>query len=106
MTLRQVQLIPLHSEVAGIVERHNQAISNYLSLCVSDNRLDLDKFVRLFLLSYRSSQLEATRYTPSMLLIGREMKLLTNMMYGNPRDVEESDSSFQCQCLEGTFKNI
>ncbi|KAJ8912632.1 hypothetical protein NQ315_015144 [Exocentrus adspersus] len=40
--------------------------------------------VPLFLLAYRSSQHEATGYTPSMLLTGREMKLPIDLIHGKP----------------------
>ncbi|GFX96460.1 retrovirus-related Pol polyprotein from transposon 412 [Trichonephila clavipes] len=59
-----------------MVERFNRTILNNLSLMVSKNQQDWDQKVPLFLLAYRSAVHETTGYSPSQMLLSRDLRLL------------------------------
>ncbi|KAJ8913018.1 hypothetical protein NQ315_002896 [Exocentrus adspersus] len=92
LEIKKTRMTPLHPQPDVIVERHNRTINQYLSMFVSENQRNWDKLIPLFLLAYRSSQHEATGYTPSMLLTGREMKLPIDLIRDKPlTDDEDGD---------------
>jgi len=84
--IRKTRTTPLHPQYDGVVERHNRTINQYLSMFVSDIQRNWDKLIPLLFSTYRSSQQESTGYTPSMLLIGREMRLPVDLLFGKPED--------------------
>ncbi|GFT54355.1 retrovirus-related Pol polyprotein from transposon 412 [Trichonephila clavipes] len=69
-----------------MVERFNRAILDSLSLLVSSNQQDWDKKLPLFLLSYRSVVHETTRYSPSQMLFGRDLRLPADFLFRRPPD--------------------
>ena len=57
----------------GFIEKHNSTIIKMLSPYVSASQRDWDEHVDLVMLACRSSIQSSSRFTPSMLHIGRHM---------------------------------
>jgi hypothetical protein len=61
---------------------------------VSTNQKDWDEHVALVMMAYRSSIQSSTGYTPSMLHIGREIRLPVDIIFGNPEiDMAEKEQN-------------
>jgi hypothetical protein len=52
---------------------------------VSSNQKDWDEHVDLVMMVYRSSIQSSSGYTPSILHIGREIRLHVDMIFGSPK---------------------
>ncbi|XP_072750563.1 uncharacterized protein [Anoplolepis gracilipes] len=80
----------LHPQSDGQVERQHQTIIiNYLAKYVSENQKDWDRWIRIFLLAYRSSKHDTTGVTPAELYFARELRLPMDLLQGSPRFYEE-----------------
>ncbi|KAG8199259.1 hypothetical protein JTE90_003684 [Oedothorax gibbosus] len=77
---------PLHPQSDGMVERLNRTILNHLSLFTHRNQNDWDQKLPLFLLAYRSAVHETTGLSPSQMLMGRELRLPCDLLFGRPPD--------------------
>ncbi|GBM57936.1 hypothetical protein AVEN_206007-1, partial [Araneus ventricosus] len=76
----------LHPESDGMVERFNRKILNHLSLFVSQNQIDWNTHLPLFLLAYRCAEHEVTGLTPAEMLFGRTLRLPCDIIFGRPRE--------------------
>ncbi|KAG8194787.1 hypothetical protein JTE90_017228 [Oedothorax gibbosus] len=77
---------PLHPQSDGMVERLNRTILNHLSLFTHRNQNDWDQKLPLFSLAYRSAVHETTGLSPSQMLMGRELRLPCDLLFGRPPD--------------------
>ena len=80
----------------GMVERYNLTIGRQLAMFIGQHQGTWDKQLPMLLLSYRSAMHEATGFTPSMLLNGRELTLPVDLMYGRPDEEYTSQSQYVC----------
>ena len=71
-----------HPQSNGQVERLVGTISRALQKCISDTPADWDKHVPKILLGYRSAPQASTRYSPAMLIYGRELVLPSQLRAG------------------------
>ncbi|GBM51208.1 hypothetical protein AVEN_85927-1 [Araneus ventricosus] len=62
-----------------------------MSSFVSKNQTDSDTHLSLFLLAYRSSDHEVTRFTPAKILFGR---ILRPILFGRPSDTPSSPNEY------------
>lgn len=80
----QTQTTALHPQSDGMVERFNRTILHYLSKFVDANQRNWDSLLPLFLLSYRSATHQTTGQTPAVMMLGRELRLPVDLMFGQP----------------------
>lgn len=73
-----------HPQGNGFIERQNSTIIKMLNPYVSKNQKDWDEHVDLVMLAYRSSVQASTGFTPTMLHIGREVRLPVDIVFGTP----------------------
>ena len=66
----------------GLVERFNRTLEDILSKYISKNQRDWDDQLPWALMAYRSSEHESTKFSPSMLMLGREIQLPVDLVYG------------------------
>ena len=85
-----------HPQGNGFIERQNATIIKMLSQYVSSNQKDWDVHLDLVMLAYRSSVHSSTGYTPSILHIGRELRLPTDLVFGSPqvKNVEDEQTKY------------
>ncbi|CAG2199376.1 unnamed protein product [Mytilus edulis] len=73
----------------GLVERLNRSIEDIISKYVCKNQRDWDEQLHWALMAYRSSEHETTKLSPCMLMLGREIELPIDLIYGPQRDGRE-----------------
>ena len=84
---------PYHPQTNGQVEVYNRSIANMLSHVVAEHHRDWDKYVSFCQLAHNSSRHTIINASPSMLLMGREVRLPFDLT--KPQVQEEVE--------EGTF---
>ena len=68
----------------GMIERANRTIINMLSAFVSDHQKDWDQYVPLVMMAYRSSVHDSINTSASMMMLGREIQLPIDLIFGSP----------------------
>ena len=66
----------------GLVERMNRSLEDILSKYVRKDQKDWDEQLPWALMAYRSAVNESTKFSPSMLMLGREILLPIDLIYG------------------------
>jgi len=74
-----------------MVEQQNQTITNYLAKYISSNQKDWDRWVPMFLLSYRTSKHETTGITLAEIYFGRDLRLSLNLLRGRPPNSQSEE---------------
>ena len=74
--IRKTRTTPLHLASNGQVKKQHQTILYHLTKYVSENQLDWDQWISLFLLAYRSSNHATTGATSPEMLMGNDLRLL------------------------------
>lgn len=82
--IKKTRTTALHPQSDGQVERQHQTITNYLAKFISENQKDWDRWIPMFLLSYRSSKHETTGVTPAEVYFARNLRLPIDLLRGNP----------------------
>ncbi|VDH89711.1 Hypothetical predicted protein [Mytilus galloprovincialis] len=78
----------------GLVERYNRTLENTISKYISKNQRDWDEQLPWALMAYNSSEHETTKFSPSMLMLGREIQLPVDLIYGpHPQEIEYPDET-------------
>ena len=85
---------PAHPQSDGMVERFNQTLENHLAKVVDDHQKDWDRYIPLFLMSYRSAVHDSTGHTPARVNFGREMRLPVDTITGVPPDKTKPVTDF------------
>ena len=89
--IRKTRTTALHPQSDGQVERQHQTITNYLAKYISSNQKDWDRWVPMFLLSYRTSKHEATGLSPAEVYLGRDLRLPLDLLRGRPPDSQKNE---------------
>ena len=61
-----------------------------LSMFVAENQDDWDEHLPYVMMAYRSSQYDVTKFTPNMLMLGREVALPLDVVVGSPEERSET----------------
>lgn len=99
---------PYYPQSDGMIERMNRTLKNMLTSFVSKNQKDWDIRIPLLMMTYRSSVHEATGISPSLSMLGREIRLPIDLVLGRPYDSEnkETDMSEYAYELQEKLEKI
>ena len=93
--IRKTRTTPLHPQSDGMVERMNRTLCGSLSKYVDKHHRDWDSHLPWVMMSYRSSVHDATKFSPSYLLFGREPRLPMDLICPDPlATAEESPCQY------------
>jgi hypothetical protein len=81
-----------HPSSNGLVERMNRTLENMLKNFVSDHQRDWDRYVPMVLMAYRSTVHDSTGVSPNRMMLGREVTLPLDLMFGCPPAEMPKDS--------------
>jgi hypothetical protein len=65
-----------------MVERCVKTVKEYLRKAVSTHQRDWDEMLPIFLLAYWASTHETTGMTPANMVLGRELRLPCDLLFG------------------------
>ena len=97
--IRKTRTTPMRPQSDGMVERFNRTIEVMLSAFVSKHQKDWDVYLPFLTMAYRSSQHESTGYSPNRLMLGREISLPVDLLFGPPPRDGFSDESHYARHL-------
>ena len=78
--IHKTRLTALHPQSNGTVERYKQTIETQLATFVQDHQKDCNRHLPLLFMSYLSAVHETTKFTPAMLMFGRELHVLLDLL--------------------------
>ena len=91
---------PLHPQSDGMVERFNRTIEAQLSKFVDYHQDDWDQCVPLLLMAYRTSIHETTGCTPAMMMMGRDLRLPIDLIFGRPEEEPSTIATDYAESLQ------
>ena len=102
--IRKTRTTPLHPQSDGMVERYNRTLKTQLSLFVEEHQRDWDKHEPMLLMAYRTAVHNATKFTPARMMLGHEIRVPIELVYGFPT---LSDGSTNCsQYIQGLQNDL
>ncbi|VDI66669.1 Hypothetical predicted protein [Mytilus galloprovincialis] len=87
--LIKTRTTPYRPQSDGLVERLNRSLEEILSKYVSSNQKDWDEQLPWAFMAYRSSVHESTKFSPCKMMLGREIELPIDLIYGPHPQHEE-----------------
>ena len=85
---------PYRPQSDGMIERFNRTLITMLARFTSKNQKDWDEHLPYILLAYRSSIHESTGFTPNELMIGWNVKLPIDLIFGQPPECTPTISMY------------
>ena len=89
-----------------MVERFNRTLEAQLSKFVEDHQRDWDSHLPLLLMAYRTAIHETTGCTPASLMLGRDLRLPIDLLFGRPDQEPSSSISAYGESLEARLEQI
>ena len=90
----KVRTSPYKASTNGAVERFHRTLNSMLGKVVAENQRDWDEWLPLVMAAYRASPHSATKLTPNMLMLGREVMMPVDIVLGRPEADREEDESY------------
>ena len=84
LNIEKTHTTAFHPQSDGLVERFNRTLENMLSLYVADNQKDWDQHLQLLMMAYRATPQGSSLCSPNLLMLGREVELPIDLMFGRP----------------------
>ena len=84
LDIQKTQATPYHPQSDGMVERCNSTLEIQLSKFADYNQKDWDVHISMLLMAYRSAIYDTSGCTPAKLMLGRDLKLPIDLIYGRP----------------------
>jgi len=84
--IKKTRTTPYHPQSDGMVERFNRALEAQLSKFADHNQKDWDLHIPFLLMAYRSAIHDTTGCSPVKLMMGRELKLPIDLIFGRPEE--------------------
>jgi transposase InsO family protein len=99
--INKTRTTPYHPQSDGMVERYNRTLATQLSMFVNENHSDWDEHLHTVLMAYRTAVHESTGQMPARLMMGHELRIPVDLMYGQPPECENNyRSKFAKQLTE------
>ncbi|KRX35047.1 Retrovirus-related Pol polyprotein from transposon [Trichinella murrelli] len=95
-----------HPKSDGLVERMNRTLLDMLAKASIDHPEDWDVYLDQVLLAYRTSVHCTTGATPCRVLLGRELRLPVDLMYGVPTDAQMRSAGEYVQHLRRDLERV
>ena len=86
LDIHKTRTTPYHPQSDGMVERFNRTLEMQLSKFVDYNQKDWDLYIPLLLMAYRSAVHDTSGCTPAKLMLGRDLSLPIDLIYGRPKE--------------------
>jgi transposase InsO family protein len=86
LEINKTRTTPYNPKSDGMIERLNRSILQMLSMFVNENRNDWDIHLPFVMMAYRSTCHDSTKFSPNMLMFGREIAYPIDVMFGDSPD--------------------
>jgi len=82
----------LHPQSDGMVERYNSTMESMLATCVAKDQKNWDSLLPLQMMAYRSAEHDTTKYSPNVMMFGRDVRQSVDLLYGTVSNTENFDN--------------
>ena len=82
MEISKTRTTPYRPSSNGQVERYNQLVLNFLRCYLAGKQRKWDQFLPMLGMAVRATVNRSTGYTPNMLMLGHEINMPADIMYG------------------------
>ena len=89
--IKKTRTTPYHPQADGMVERFNRTLEAMLGTVVEEDQSDWDEQIPFVLAAYRASSHASTGFSPNFLMMGREVTLPVEVMYGRTPGLTEEN---------------
>ena len=96
---KKTRATPYHPQGDGQIERFNRTLKYILNKYVGKHPRDWDVYLPLLMLAYRYSINESTGETPSLFMLGREVELSIDLLYGRQDTKNTPNDSYSVNAL-------
>jgi hypothetical protein len=84
MGVKKTHTMPFRPQSNGIVERMNKTIGSLITAFISENQKTWDKDLAILMMAYRATPHETTGFTPTELMLGRQISMPIDVQGGLP----------------------
>lgn len=103
LNITKLNTTPCHLETDGLVERFNRTLINMISKYVDENQKDWDNWLPYILYAYRTSTRDSTKFTPFVLMFGREPVLPIEISLSPVEEKIWSEEQYLQELTKGLF---
>jgi transposase InsO family protein len=106
MGVEKVRTTPYRPQTNGMIERMHRVLNAMLAKVISEDQRNWPEHLPAVMAAYRASTPEATSFSPNRLILGREVRLPVDTIYGLPFDrvnVSQSYDDIVCERAERTI---
>ena len=86
MGIKKTRTTPYHPQSDGMVERFNRTLEMELSKFAEHQQKDWDEHIPFLMMAYRSAVHSTTGCSPAKMMLGRELKLPVDLIFGRPEE--------------------
>ena len=87
--IHKTRTTPQRPQSDGLVERFHRTMGQQLAILTSQHQRDWDNYLPLVLMACRTAVQESTSCTPSLLMLGRELRTPAELAFGRPPDAPD-----------------
>ena len=87
--IHKTRTMPQRPQGDGLVERFHRTMGQQLAILTSQHQRDWDNHLPLVLMACRTAVQESTSCTPSLLMLGRELRTPAELAFGRPPDAPD-----------------
>ena len=104
--IKKTRTTPYHPASDGMVERFNRTLEIQLSKFADHNQKDWDLHIPFLVMTYRSADHDSTGCSPSKMMLGREIKLPVDLIFGRPEEEPHQGASDYAHALQERFERV
>ena len=104
--IKKTRTTPYHPASDGMVERFNRTLEMQLSKFADHNQKDWDLHIPFLVMAYRSADHDSTGCSPSKMMLGREIKLPVDLIFGRPEEEPHQGASDYAHALQERFERV
>ena len=106
LDIDKTRTTPYRPQSDGMVERFNRTLTGMLTSFVSSNQKDWDEHIPFIIMAYRSAVHSSTGFTPNMMMMGREIKLPLDLIYGKARESPNESPNEYVEEITETLERV
>ena len=104
--IKKTRTTPYHPQSDSMVERYNRTLESQLSKFADHNQRDWDLHIPFLIMAYRSADHNSTGCSPAKMMLGRELKLLIDLIFGRPEEEPHQGASNYANTLQEKLERV
>ena len=104
--IKKTRTTPYHPQSDGMVERFNRTLEAQLSKFADHNQKDWDEHIPFLLMAYLSASHDTTSCSPARMMLGRELKMPIDLMFGRPEDEPPQTATDYASTLQEQLERV